>query len=392
MKAQTVTVLIPTHNRAELLLETLESILNQTRRPDEVIIINDGSTDDTVARLEPYQDEVQILTQKNSGKSVALNNALSVARGDLIWVFDDDDIAEPDALETLIRLLEDDAEADFAYGRHDRFEILPCGRTKWQDTGYWQNCPQEDFLFESLLDMFAHQPGMLVRKSLYDRAGRFDEKLVRSQDYDMLVRLARYGRPAKTGRILFHQRQHNAPRGTVAQTIKYENRQQAWKRYDQVIALKAYNALPLERFLPRGCALSAPGMLRRALIRRGVVMVRKNLWQHAHDDLKRAAGLSDSPLTPGEIADLRKAFMQKYDADTAQLEQAVRMWLPEVKQTSPIGAQICRVAARALIWRIRDTFQRGRFVESVRLALLAASLGLSFGFVPTEDMSSPARR
>ena len=102
MTALTVTVLIPTYNRADWLIESLNSILEQTRRPDEILVINDGSTDDTLARLEAYREDVQVLNQDNSGKSAALNNAIAHAKGDFIWVFDDDDIAVPDALETLI--------------------------------------------------------------------------------------------------------------------------------------------------------------------------------------------------------------------------------------------------------------------------------------------------
>jgi glycosyltransferase involved in cell wall biosynthesis len=177
MPANSVTVLIPTFNRAHLLVESLDSVLAQTRRPDQIIVINDGSTDDTLERLEPYRGDIEILNKDNAGKSAALNKALSVAKGDLIWVFDDDDIAEPDALEILLGLLDENPDADFAYGRHDRFEVRPDGRVKWKDTGYWRKSPPEDFLFETLLDMFAHQPGMLVRKSLYIKAGAFDESL-----------------------------------------------------------------------------------------------------------------------------------------------------------------------------------------------------------------------
>ena len=144
MSANSVTVLIPSFNRAELLVEALDSILAQTSRPDEIIVINDGSTDDTIARLEPYRNDIEILNQDNAGKSAALNKALSLAKGELIWVFDDDDIAEPDALETLLGLLEANPEADFAYGRHDRFEVRPNGRVKWRDTGYWRKSPADD--------------------------------------------------------------------------------------------------------------------------------------------------------------------------------------------------------------------------------------------------------
>lgn len=389
---QTVTVLIPTFNRAGWLIETLESILAQTRRPDEIIVVIDGSTDDTLSRLQSYRDQIRIVTQENSGKAAALNKALTLAQGNLIWIFDDDDIAVPDALETLVELLADHPQADFAYGRHDRFEILPDGRKKWRDTGYWRDCPEEDFLFESLLDMFAHQPGMLVRKSLYDRVGRFDERLIRSQDYDMLLRLARRGRPVPTDKILFHQRQHESQRGTTRLAIRFQDRQRVWQMYDQMVANKVYRTMPLEEYLPHGASLSQPGMLRRAHIRRGIVMVRKRLWHHAQAEFLKAARLTGKPLTRGEITDLRKVFYQKYEIDGKQLDAAIRIWLLDVKDVSPVGGQICSVFARALFWRVRQAVQRGQFVQAVRLARLIVGLSTSARSSSAERFSLPLHR
>ena len=392
MTALTVTVLIPTYNRADWLIESLNSILAQTRRPDEILVINDGSTDDTLARLDAYREDVQVLNQDNSGKSSALNKAIAQAKGDLIWVFDDDDIAVPDALETLLGLLANDPEAGFAYGRHDRFETRPNGKVVWQDTGYWHDCPPEDFLFESLLDMFAHQPGMLVRKSLYQRVGAFDESLVRSQDYDMLLRLARHGRPAPTERVLFHQRQHDLPRGTAEKRINCQDRVQAWQKFDRKIIRKIYETLPLGQYLPVGSALTEPGMMRRALIRRGIVMARKSLWDAAHEDFIRAAGMTRSPLTRAEISDLRKTFMLKYECNEDLLDPGVRKLMLELKHTSPVGARMARAAARAMVWRVRLAVQQGKLLFAFRLALLVMGLNSPIINHSGEAQSSPARR
>ncbi|MEZ5986247.1 MAG: glycosyltransferase family A protein [Hyphomonas sp.] len=392
MSANSVTVLIPTFNRAHLLTESLDTILAQTRKPDEIIIINDGSTDDTIARLEPYKNDIRVLNQDNAGKSAALNKALTLAQGDLIWVFDDDDLAEPDALETMLGLLENNPEADFAYGRHDRFEVLPDGDVKWQDTGYWRESSSEDFLFDTLLDMFAHQPGMLVRKSLYMRAGAFDETLIRSQDYDMLLRLARYGRAAPTEKVLFHQRQHNMPRGTAKSVVDAEERMTVWQRYDRIIFGKMYESLPLGKYLPADCALTEPGMMRRALIRRGIVMARKNFWKEAEEDFSRAARITDKGLTAEEVADLRKLFMVKYACDERVLEPEVRKLLLAVKQVSPVGGQLVRALGRGLVWRIRLALQMGKLPLAFRLASLVAVLNTPHKNVSREASSSFVRR
>ncbi|MEZ5999562.1 glycosyltransferase [Hyphomonas sp.] len=391
MSANSVTVLIPTFNRAAFLVEALDSILAQTRRPDEIIVINDGSTDDTIERLEPYKNEIGILNQDNSGKSAALNKALGVAKGDLIWVFDDDDIAEPDALETLLGLLASDPDADFAYGRHDRFEVQPNGQVTWKDTGYWRKSPPEDFLFETLLDMFAHQPGMLVRRSLYQKAGPFDESLIRSQDYDMLLRLAQHGRPAPTERILFHQRQHDLPRGTAGKVVEVAERNAVWQKNDRKIFAGTFQVLPLGKYLPTNVSLTGAGMTRRALIRRGIVMGRKNYWKEAGEDFKSAARISDPPLTREEITDLRQMFMTKYGCDEYLLDRDVQKLFFDIKHASPVGKQMAAAAARAMAWRVRFALQSGKPLLAFKLASFVIGLIAPYPHILVGD-SSPSTR
>lgn len=392
MTAQTVSVLIPTFNRAVWLTQSLDSILAQTRRPDEIIVINDGSTDDTLERLEPYGPHIRIINQDNAGKSAALNRGLAAATGDLIWVFDDDDLATHDALEKLLKLLARNPEAGFAYGRHNRFETRPNGKTRWRSTGYWRNCPPEDFLFESLLDMFAHQPGILVKKSLFERAGPFDETLIRSQDYEMLLRLAVLARPASTERIVFHQRQHDLPRGTAKQVICGEDRMRVWQKYDRQIFQRLAGSLPLGKYLPANCQLTAPGATRRALIRRGIVMTRKCLLSQASEDFHRAATIAERSLSREEAADLRKMLMFKYGCDKAEPDPQFCQMLFSVKSTSAVGAEISSVVARALVWRVRHALQRGKFLMAFRLASLIIGLSMPRWHEAREASSSYVRR
>ena len=86
MKPFNVTVLIPTFNRSAFLRESLESILAQTRPAHEIIIINDGSTDDTLEQLKAYEGRVRVLSKSNAGKSAALNFGLKHVTGDLVWI------------------------------------------------------------------------------------------------------------------------------------------------------------------------------------------------------------------------------------------------------------------------------------------------------------------
>ena len=92
-KIPKVTVVIPTWNRASLVLEAIESVLLQDYRDFEIVVVSDGSTDETASRLQPLIDAKQIrfFEQPNSGQSVARNRGLTEARGQYIAFLDDDD-------------------------------------------------------------------------------------------------------------------------------------------------------------------------------------------------------------------------------------------------------------------------------------------------------------
>ena len=90
-------VILPTYNRSNYLIQSLDSILAQTYQNFEVIVVNDGFDDDTRHVLKPYQDRLRVLEKPNGEKSSAVNLGLEHAQGDYIWVFDDD-LAYPDKI------------------------------------------------------------------------------------------------------------------------------------------------------------------------------------------------------------------------------------------------------------------------------------------------------
>ena len=374
MKPFNVTVLIPTFNRSAFLRESLESILAQTRPAHEIIIINDGSTDDTLEQLKAYEGRVRVLSKSNAGKSAALNFGLKHVTGDLVWIFDDDDLAAPNALETLVGLLQANPEADMAYGRHERFAVDGSGEVRLLGTGYWTNCESDEFLTATLDDMFAHQQGMVVRKDLYDRVGAFDESLVRSQDYDMLIRLARVGTPVSTEEFVFQQRVHDGVRGTQTEQVQAKKRNSSWSQFDKVIFRNYYPQIKLNEYLSDGRSISDPLNKRHALLRRASVMARKKLWELAIKDLRAAERVSQAPLSKPETVALRSAFASKYGCDEILTNSMLIDELCDLADVSVVGAQIVSSLARGLRWRVRSEFTKIRCLKSVSYYLIMNKL------------------
>src|SRR3954471_14240389 len=105
MGEQQVSIVIPTYNRARYLRECLESVLSQTVPPLEVIVIDDGSEDETCSTVAAFGAPVRYVWKENGGKPRALNFAIPQVQGEFVWMFDDDDVALPHAIETRARAM-----------------------------------------------------------------------------------------------------------------------------------------------------------------------------------------------------------------------------------------------------------------------------------------------
>ena len=126
-----VSVIIPTFNRARMLEECVASLLQQTRPPFEILIVDDGSTDDTAEVAQRMPALVRYLNKRNAGKPAALNFAIPHARGSWIWFFDDDDVALPRSIEARLHAAEQTPGAQivisrFLWGTNDS-----AGRLGW---------------------------------------------------------------------------------------------------------------------------------------------------------------------------------------------------------------------------------------------------------------------
>ncbi|TYL91656.1 glycosyltransferase family 2 protein [Bradyrhizobium rifense] len=161
-----VSVIIAAYNAEAYIAEAVASVLGQTVPPDEVIVIDDGSTDGTRHVLGQFGDRITVLTQDNSGQAVAVNKALATAQGDLIGFCDADDLWTRRKLELQLALLERQGDVEAVFGKVEQF-VSP-------------DVPDEQR--ERLRPAVTVMPGelkqcMLIRRAALDRAGPFDESL-----------------------------------------------------------------------------------------------------------------------------------------------------------------------------------------------------------------------
>jgi glycosyltransferase involved in cell wall biosynthesis len=202
-RAPTVSVIVPTYNCGRFIADALASILAQTVRDFEVIVIDDGSTDDTWKRVQAFGPSVKYIYQPNAGVSAARNTGIQASRGLLIAFLDADDVWLPQKLERQVAVMEDDPGIGVVYSWWGYMDEAgtPLPQTQ-RPTHHGQ-------VFEELLRGIFVLPSMwLIRRACFNRVGLFDPEL-RFEDWDLLLRIAAAGYPfACVPEILAHYRLH----------------------------------------------------------------------------------------------------------------------------------------------------------------------------------------
>ena len=189
-----VTTIIPTYNRAELLPRALRSVVGQSRPPDEVIVVDDGSTDGTRRLVEEEFPDVAYVYQENRGVSAARNRGIAGARGEWIALLDSDDEWLPRKLEKQLQALARSSHQPPA-AEEPRYRICHTDEI-WIRRGRRVN-PREKHakaggdVFERCLPLCAISPSsVLIHRDLFAELGAFDESLPVCEDYDLWLRLS----------------------------------------------------------------------------------------------------------------------------------------------------------------------------------------------------------
>lgn len=185
-----VSILVPCHNSEAWIDRTLESALAQTYPHCEIIVVDDGSTDGTPARLRGYEARgVRIVTQANRGASAARNRALAEASGELIQFLDADDLLAPDKIAAQVVLLEQRGFDLVASGAWGRFVDNPAD-AQFAEQPIWRDLRPIDFLVACALEELMFPPSAwLVPRRLCDKAGAWDETISTNDDGEYMSRV-----------------------------------------------------------------------------------------------------------------------------------------------------------------------------------------------------------
>ncbi|MEL1135724.1 glycosyltransferase [Desulfitobacterium sp. THU1] len=184
-----VSVVIPTYNHARYVPWAVESVLRQNYPNLEIIVINDGSTDDTAQRLQAYENRIQVINKSNGGTANALNHGLQRATGDYICWLSADDMFLKEKLIKQVQLMEDNPEVGFCYTSF--IVIDENGLNKYTVTSDFHPTRQE-MVVNLHRGCFINGSSVMMRSSALERVGPFDEGLPQAHDYELWFRFLRH--------------------------------------------------------------------------------------------------------------------------------------------------------------------------------------------------------
>lgn len=218
-----VSIIVPTYNRAAFLPAAIESILGQSFQDFEVLVIDDGSTDNTVEVLRTYREKVTYIYQENQWVSAARNTGIEASRGEYLAFLDSDDLFLPDKLEIQVKLLDERPEIGLVASGH---EFIDEEGQLLQIPNFQTDRPTitlESILVGGLAPVHA----VLVRRSWVNQVNGFDPKLPYAEDPDLWYRLALEGCPMVWESSVVCQYRVHANNATNSPKIHYQYARQA---------------------------------------------------------------------------------------------------------------------------------------------------------------------
>lgn len=225
-EAGLVSVIVPVFNGARYLAESLDSAFAQDYPQIEVIVVDDGSTDETPEILARYRHRARVIRQPNQGAAVARNVALQAARGEYLAFLDADDRWLPHKLRTQVTYLQRHPQLDLVYSAW----VVVNGADQRQ-TEIVESVPEHEpsidpdrsgWIYNALLlDCIVHTTTVVMRRRLLKTVGMFDPELRRGQDYDFWLRASRVTQFHKLSTPLSIYRLHEANSTRVPVPINY---------------------------------------------------------------------------------------------------------------------------------------------------------------------------
>ncbi len=186
-KAPAVSVIIPTYQRAGLVGNAVRSALSQSYTDLEVVVVDDGSTDDTPGVLSQFGEGIRVIRQPNQGLSTARNAGIEASAGRYLAFLDDDDEWMSDRLDVQVPVLDADDQVGLVFANMDVYDETGRFLGQWFD----YHSPPPLLSVETLfLYNFIPVPTVTLRRSVLDDVGWFDRSLNSCEDYDLWLRVA----------------------------------------------------------------------------------------------------------------------------------------------------------------------------------------------------------
>ncbi len=214
-KTPLVSVIIPTYNSGKYISHAVQSVLEQSCRSYEVIVIDDGSTDGTKDVLSGFHDRIKYFYQENQGPSAARNKGIKKAKGEYISFLDADDLWTSNKIEVQLDFLERHRDIGLVFSDIKEFDgekIInrrsSCLAVQVYGPDNVLQVPLQEAFIKLLMTNFIPTNTVMVRKECFKKAGIFDESLRIVEDRDMWLRIAAYYKIGRLPLVLCKRRLH----------------------------------------------------------------------------------------------------------------------------------------------------------------------------------------
>ncbi|MGB9734617.1 MAG: glycosyltransferase [bacterium] len=220
-----ISICIPTFNRARLIKDAIDSVLSQQYSNYEIVIVDDGSIDDTANVISSYHNpRIRYIRKEHSGAPSTRNICIKEARGDYILWLDSDDVLLPGILQTYAETIDKSPDVDVLYGD---LIVTDAHLNNRKTLAYRDWYGKSKDLISSLINENpVPNPGVMIRKKCYERFGNYDESFTRAHDYEFWSRIAGRATFKHIGKVVAKWRLHdsNWAGGKVKVDFSYEAR------------------------------------------------------------------------------------------------------------------------------------------------------------------------
>lgn len=213
-----IDVIIPVYNGEDFILDAINSVVNQSYKPNKIIIINDGSKDNTLLLINKYAEtskiDIKIITKENNGLSSARNTGIKESNAYFIAFLDADDLWEENKLEEQLKIFESSDEFSNLGLIYCRYSLIDINGNKYNKKYIVPlDKKMRGYVFNEVLKankILSSGSGVLIKRTVFDTVGNFDETLKFGEDWDMWIRISEKFEIDYVDKILVNIRRHKS--------------------------------------------------------------------------------------------------------------------------------------------------------------------------------------